>query len=185
MNPIKIRNFFIAVFDINYWGDKTALLLPFPAERCKRNKLFPFWNHLSITTLSIEIIAKNQWFYVKDYFCSNGRRTENAFNKKRRHLHSKDCCQQIRFFACGKSDQSQGVKHSYFSYFFLFFSLNSYFSYFFLFFSLNSYFSYFFQPKFLFFPIYNLNSYFFQILRLSLGMGMQVRSASGACPLCT
>ena len=49
----------------------------------------------------------------------------------------------------------QGVKHSYFSYFFLFFSLNSYFSYFLLFFSLNSYFP-----------------YFFQILRLSLGMGM-------------
>ena len=39
--------------------------------------------------------------------------------------------------------------------FFLFFSLNSYFSYFLLFFSLNSYFS-----------------YFFQILRLSLGVGM-------------
>ena len=36
----------------------------------------------------------------------------------------------------------QGVKHSYFSYFFLFFSLNSYFL---LFFSLNSYFSYFFS----------------------------------------
>ena len=51
----------------------------------------------------------------------------------------------------------QGVKRSYFSYFFLFFSLNSFFSYFLLFFSLNSYFS-----------------YFFQILRvrLSLGMGM-------------
>ena len=39
----------------------------------------------------------------------------------------------------------QGVKHSYFSYFFLVFSLNSYFSYFLLFFSLNSYFSYFFS----------------------------------------
>ena len=62
----------------------------------------------------------------------------------------------------------QGVKHSYFSYFFLFFSLNSFFSYFFLFFSLNSYFF-----------------YFFQILWLSLGMGMQVSSMSGAWPLCT
>ena len=45
----------------------------------------------------------------------------------------------------GKLLQWQGVKHYYFSYFFLFFSLNSFFSYFLLFFSLNSYFSYFFS----------------------------------------
>ena len=55
-----------------------------------------------------------------------------------------DICEIITSFVI-RTRLVQGVKHSYFSYVFLFFSLNSFFSYFLLFFSLNSYFSYFFS----------------------------------------
>ena len=64
-----------------------------------------------------------------------------------RSAFKKHMCFFVLFFhhRCFFLAEIQGVKHSYFSYFFLFFSLNSFFSYFLLFFSLNFYFSYFFS----------------------------------------
>ena len=48
MSFAKNGNFLIAVFDINYWWSKAALLLPFPVERCKRNKLFFFFGAINV-----------------------------------------------------------------------------------------------------------------------------------------
>ena len=108
----KNGNFVIAVFGINYWWSETALLLPFPHERCKRNQLFfPFFEplkYLSMTTWSMEIVVK---IVSHDFTCRTisvameEQLARNGFDKKRRGLHSEDCCQQTRFFARGKSDQ--------------------------------------------------------------------------------